>query len=58
MDDEALLKLGVPVQSDGDVTQLKSPAINMSLEFAGSRYARSWAKKVSCSCLFSSPDGA
>jgi len=52
VDDRALLKLGVPVHSDREVTQLKSPVINMSLELAGRRYARSWVNKVSCSCIF------
>ena len=58
MKDRDLLKLGGPVQSDGEVTHLKSHANNISFELAGSKYARSWLKKVSRCCLFSALDGA
>ena len=43
--DKALLTLGLPVQSDGEVTQLKSPASGTSPELVGSKCARSWVKK-------------
>jgi len=36
--------LGEPVDSDGEITQLKSPASNISPWNVGSRYARSWRK--------------
>jgi len=49
--------LGEPVQSDGDI-QFKSPASNISLWHVGSRYARSWVKIFSRSCLFSAPNGS
>ena len=58
MEDKALLTLGLPVQSDGEVTHLKSPASSKSPELVGSKCARSWVKKASRSYLFSAPDGA
>jgi len=49
----SLLSSGVPLQSDGEVTPLKSPASNTSLGPVGSKYARSCLKKFSRSWSFS-----